>query len=158
MNIAAGCWHPNAVYREAVAEPRDVVSAAELITHASPNRLSFVGADALLVPVGAAAVVGETITGAAFAEAQAQAPAALTVASGELVMTFVDDRLGGFLDLRQTAGALAPTPGIKMPEATSMRLADNTVIRWTGMIGAASRRVREATQLVGLPGASFATA
>ena len=153
MNIAAGCWHPDAACREAAAEARDVVSAAELIAHASPNRLPFVGADALLVPAGAAALVSESVTGAVFAEAQAQAPA-LTFESGELVMTFVDDRLGGFLDLRDAE----PVAEIKMPEAASLRLADNTVIRLTGMIGAATRRVREASQLVGLPGASFATA
>lgn len=149
MNIAGGCWHPDAAYREVAAEARDVVSAAELTAHISPRRLEFVGADAILVPVGTAVADG-SVTGAAFFEA----PAALRVETGDLVMTFVDDRLGGFLRLRE---AVPVAPAVEDASAPVLRLSDDTVIRLTGMIQGLSRRAAGATQMFGLGGASFAT-
>ena len=137
------------------AGDQDVVSEAALLAHlaASPARLAFLSEQA----APALPVAGQTVTGAAFAEAGFGPTGAGIFASGDFIMTFVDDRFGGYLTLNRPAGVTAARPDAAAAEIV---LADNTTIRLTGLMQGWARQAVGSLQfssaMFGLPGACFA--
>ncbi len=98
------------------------------------------------------------MTGAAFAEASFGPASAGIFASGDFIMTFVDDRFGGFLNLDRPTGIASSR--FAEADAEAIVLADNTTIRLTGLMQVWARQAIGSLNLpsaaFGLPGACFA--
>ena len=130
-----------------VAEDRDIVSEAELIAHLAPTpaRLSFLAGDGQ-----GALPAGRTVTGAAFTETSFEPAFGGVVETRDMIMTFVDDRLGGYLSLARPSGIASSW--FDENDAAEIVLADKTTIRLTGLIQGLSRKAAGGIDRFGVPG------
>ncbi len=139
-------FHAGLTPHSVAAAERDFVSEAELIAQLTPPpfRLAFLADDGRLAP---AAGAGQSISGSAFAEMSLQGERIFQ--SGALIMTFVDDRLGGYLNLSRPSGVASSW--FDEADATEFVLADRTTIRLTGLIQGLARKVVGSAAVFGSP-------